>query len=408
LINKLNKPGANALVASCGAHAIQDGLSALQYVLLPILAQLFNLNYAQVGFLRAVSHSAMSALEIPAGILSEKTGERKLLSFGLVCAGSGYLGLAFSPQFFLVAVCLLIAGVGAGFQHSLSSAIVVRSFQREARRRALGTYNSAGDAGKLAFTAAFSVGIGAGFAWNAVLIFLSLISMTFGLIVWRILRNYESREMAKNESGHRSDEDSESVPEHKTSKSKGWGIKHPCKFAVLGTVVFLDSVVQAVFLTFLAFVVLDKGAGETLASFSVVIALIGGMVGKFACGFLAGKYGDRFTFVMVQGLNVIGIALLVVLPLTPLLIVLPLIGLVTQGTSTVTYGSVSEFVDHDKQSRGYALIYTVASISSMVGPLLVGMVADYAGLDMAMWLLALIALIPLPMAFVLGKAGSSI
>ena len=404
MMKKSNKTGANALVASCGAHAIQDGMVALQYVLLPVLAQLFNLNYAQVGFLRAVSHSAMSAVEIPAGILSEKTGERKLLSFGLVCAGSGYLGLAFSPQFFLIAVCLLVAGIGAGFQHSLSSAVVVRSFQKEARRRALGIYNSAGDAGKLTFTAFFSAGIGVGFAWNAVLVLLALASMAFGLIVWRILRSYESREEERIEFSEKVDEPLDSALGSATSQFKGWGIKHPRSFSILGTVVFLDSLVQAVFLTFLAFIVLDKGGGETLASFAVVIALIGGMVGKFVCGFLAGKYGDRMTFVVVQGLNVIGIALLVMLPLTPLLIFLPLIGLVTQGTSTVTYGSVSEFVEHDKQSRGYSLIYTLSSISSVVGPLLLGVAADYVGLDMAMWLLALVALAALPMAHVLVKS----
>jgi MFS family permease len=247
-----------------------------------------------------------------------------------------------------------------------------------------------------------------GFAWDTVLMFLALISIAFGLVVWIILKNHQSREMKKNELERNSDENSQLVSERKAAKTSGWGIRDPRNFSVLGILVFLDSLVQAVFLTFLAFIVLDKGAGETLASFAVVIALIGGMVGKFVCGFLAGTYGDRFTFVMVQGLNVIGIALLIMLPLKPLLILLPVIGLVTQGTSTVTYGSVSEFVDHDRQSRGYALIYTVSSISSVVGPLLLGVVADYAGLDLAMWLLALIALAALLLANVLGKAESTI
>ncbi len=71
------------LITSCGAHLIQDGLGALQYVLLPILAQAFGLNYTQVGFLRAVSNSAMTLLEIPAGVLAERFGESRLLIFGL-------------------------------------------------------------------------------------------------------------------------------------------------------------------------------------------------------------------------------------------------------------------------------------------------------------------------------------
>ena len=41
------------LVATCGAHAIQDGMLAVQYVLLPVLAQSLGLSYAQVGFVES-------------------------------------------------------------------------------------------------------------------------------------------------------------------------------------------------------------------------------------------------------------------------------------------------------------------------------------------------------------------
>ena len=76
----------NMLLVCCGAHIIQDGLVALQYVLLPLLAQALGLNYAQVGLLRALSNLAMSLLEIPSGILAERYGERRLLILGLITA----------------------------------------------------------------------------------------------------------------------------------------------------------------------------------------------------------------------------------------------------------------------------------------------------------------------------------
>jgi len=95
------------LIASCGAHLIQDGLVALQYVLLPILAQIFGLNYTQVGLLRALSNSAMTLLEIPAGVLSERFGETRLLVFGLLCAARGYLGVAFAVDFYLMLARLI-------------------------------------------------------------------------------------------------------------------------------------------------------------------------------------------------------------------------------------------------------------------------------------------------------------
>ena len=76
------------LLAGSGAHLIQDGLVALQYVLLPILAQAFGLNYTQVGLLRAISHTAMMGLELPSSLLARSLGNLQLLVFGLVCDDS--------------------------------------------------------------------------------------------------------------------------------------------------------------------------------------------------------------------------------------------------------------------------------------------------------------------------------
>ena len=78
------------LAVCAGVHATQDGLTSTVYVLLPILAQSLGLSYAQVGIVRAVYSGMMWVLEIPAGILSERFGEQRLLVFGLIAAGLGY------------------------------------------------------------------------------------------------------------------------------------------------------------------------------------------------------------------------------------------------------------------------------------------------------------------------------
>ena len=85
------------LIASCAVHGVQDGLSAALYVILPTLAEVFGLSYAQVGVIRAVKNSAMALFELPSGMLSERLGERTLLVFGLFCAGCGYLALSAAP-----------------------------------------------------------------------------------------------------------------------------------------------------------------------------------------------------------------------------------------------------------------------------------------------------------------------
>jgi FSR family fosmidomycin resistance protein-like MFS transporter len=387
-----NSRNSRVLIASCGAHLIQDGLGALQYVLLPILAQAFGLNYTQVGFLRAVSNSASTLLEIPAGVLAERFGEVRLLIFGLLCAAVGYLGVAFAVDFYLIVIGFLIAGSGAAFQHSLASALISKSFDDAGRRRSLGLYNAFGDLGKLTFTGVFSLAIGVGFAWNLIVTALCLITLSFAVLLVLLSRRQSPQSAVPVDSNDDCEGDSK------------WGIKHPRRFSGLCITVFLDTLAQSVFLTFIAFLLLEKGASEALASFAVVLALSGGMVGKFVCGYLAVRYGDRNAFRILQVMTLSGLVLLVLLPVLPILILLPLIGIAIQGSTTVTYGALADFIHRDRQSRGYAIIYTLSSLSAVVGPVVFGGLADLYGVDLSLLMLAVLTSLTLFSGKVLMKS----
>jgi len=179
------------LVACCALHGIQDGLSAALFVILPTLAEVFGLNYAQVGVIRAVKNTAMSLFELPAGMLSERIGERGLLVFGLLCSGCGYLALSISPGVVAIALSLFVVGFGSAFQHALSSSIISKTFQGAGSRTALGTYNSSGDVGKLAFTAFYSLAIGIGIAWQGVVTGFGLIGVVGAAVLFFVLRRLQ-------------------------------------------------------------------------------------------------------------------------------------------------------------------------------------------------------------------------
>ena len=331
----------------------------------------------------------MTLLELPAGLLSERFGEPRLLVFGLLCAGFGYLVVAHAGGFAVLSMGLLIAGAGAGFQHSLSSAVIARTHTSASRRHAMGTYNASGDAGKLTYTGLFGMAVGAGASWSLSVVALAVSALAAAIFIWILLRRTDT----SHSTGDRDPEPGKRL--------NGWGIRSLARFSWLSILVFLDSFIQAVFLTFLAFVVMENGYSEAVASTSVVLALIGGMLGKFSAGWLAAKFGDRLTFTLLQLLTIVGILSLVLIDTAILLILLPVIGLAIQGTSTVTYGSVPEFFDNDRHSRGYALIYTVSSSSSVAGPFLAGALADISSLDTMIWVLALVATLSLPLSRVL-------
>jgi MFS family permease len=92
------------------------------------------------------------------------------------------------------------------------------------------------------------------------------------------------------------------------------------------------------------------------------------------------------------------------LPVVPILILLPLIGVAIQGSTTVTYGALADFIHRDRQSRGYAIIYTLSSLSAVVGPVVFGGLADLYGVEVSLLMLAILTSLTLFSGKVLRKS----
>jgi len=60
-----------------------------------------------------------------------------------------------------------------------------------------------------------------------------------------------------------------------------------------------------------------------------------------------------------------------------MLIFLPLLGVVLNGTSSVLYGSVPELADGDT-GKAFAIFYTSVSGAGGIAPILYGMIADHS------------------------------
>ena len=152
-------PAARAVLLTAAlTHVIHDGFSDALYVLLPLWAAEFHLTLTGVGVLKALYTAGMAASQIPAGILAERWGERRLLAMGTAVAALGYLAVALVAEGMLPLMAfLLVAGLGSGVQHPLASSLVSRAYETGPRRAALGTYNFAGDLGKIAAPAAIAL-----------------------------------------------------------------------------------------------------------------------------------------------------------------------------------------------------------------------------------------------------------
>ena len=375
------------LATCCSAHAVHDGFSDVTYVLLPLLAQTFGLSLAQVGMIRSAHRVAMAAFQLPAGLIAERFGERNLLAIGTLVAGVAFIALGYAPGYWAILATLFLAGLGSAVQHPLSSTIISHAYPGEGRRTALGTYNFFGDVGKFAFGGIVSLAVLAGISWQAPVVAFGVAGVVAAALVFLTVENSRAH-----------------APQpglQKKAAAKGWGIRHKPAFVALCALDAVDSMTRTGFLTFIAFLLIARGLPEGWAALSVPLILTGGMAGKYACGVLAERMGVLRTIVFTEVATGVGILLTLALPPVAAFFLLPLIGVVLQGTSSVIYGTIGDLVEPDKLPRAFGMVYTVGACCGIVAPLAYGLLGDTIGIDNTIAAIGAFVLLSLPLCLVL-------
>ena len=383
----LQQSPTRTLKTCCGVHMVHDGLSDVSYVLLPLLAQAFGLNLAQVGMIRTAHRVAMAAFQLPAGFIAERFGERNLLALGTLLSGLAFIALGYANGFWMIIISLFFAGMGSAVQHPLSSTIISHAYPGAGRRTALGTYNFAGDVGKFVFGGIVSLCVLVGISWQAPVVGFGVAAILTAIAIFCWIANTHTHSAA--------------MPK---PKIQGWGIRNKPAFAALCMVDIVDSMTRTGFLTFIAFLLIAKGVPDGWAALAVPLVLIGGMAGKYFCGVLAEKLGVIRTIVITEAATGAGILATLALPGMATFFLLPLVGVVLQGTSSVIYGTIGDLVESDKLPRAFALVYTVGAVCGIIAPIAYGLLGDAIGIEKTIAISGVVVLLALPLALVLRTA----
>jgi MFS transporter, FSR family, fosmidomycin resistance protein len=382
------------LATCCAVHTLHDGFSDVTYVLLPLLAQTFGLSLAQVGLIRSAHRVAMASFQIPAGLIAERFGERNLLALGTLIAGIAFLALGFAPGFWAILIALFFAGVGSAVQHPLSSTIISHAYPGDGRRIALGTYNFFGDVGKFAFGGIVSLLLVAGISWEAPVIGFGLAGIIMAVAILLTVTNTHAEHAA-------------AVARSTAVKTGGWGIRDRRGFTALCLIEVLDSSTRTGFLTFIAFVLIAKGLPEGWAVLSVPLILVGGMAGKLACGYLAERLGVVRMIVITEVATGCGILATLALPAAASFVLLPLIGVVLNGTSSVLYGTLGDYVEKDRLARAFGFFYTLGSLCGIAAPLGYGLLGDLHGVETSIGIIGIAVFLTVPLAAALRPTGAA-
>jgi MFS family permease len=376
-----------ALGVAGGAHALHDGYTDLIYVMLPIWQAEFGIGYAALGILRTCYSGTMAGLQIPSALLSERLGVPLVLAVGTALSGIGYLVAGASIGFWTLVAALLIGGVGSSTQHPLASALVARAFAGPRSLKALGVYNFAGDIGKMSLPAAASLLLVL-LPWQPTLAILGGVGLAVAVLIYWLTPRLavEAAAAAKAEV---------------SGLPAASGKRGSHGFPLLLTIGMVDSATRMGFLIFLPFVLLSKGAGLPTVGLALTLVFAGGAAGKLVCAFVGARIGVIATVCLTEALTVAGILALLPLPLAAAMVLLPLIGVMLNGTSSVLYGSVPELVEPQRRSRAFGIFYTGTIGAGALSPALYGLVGDALGVPAALTVVAGVCLLTMELALAL-------
>jgi predicted MFS family arabinose efflux permease len=253
--------------------------------------------------------------------------------------------------------------------------------------KALGTYNFAGDIGKMTLPALMSVMLVV-MPWQPAMAILGGIGLLAAVAIILVTPRFPQEPVAAAS-------EVEGGEKPRTGRVANFG------FSVLLSIGMIDSATRMAFLTFLPFVLLAKGASLPTVGLALTLVFAGGAAGKLVCAYLGARIGVIATVCLTEGLTVVGILALLPLPLEIAMLILPLIGIALNGTSSVLYGSVPELVPTDRRTRAFSIFYTGTIGSGAVSPAIYGLLGDAINVPTAMMAVAGVCLITLPLALVL-------
>ena len=370
------------LLGNALMHLVNDGCFVALYPVLPLMANEFGLSYAQVGMLKTALTGASTAFQLPMAVLAERFGEIAFLALGMAWVAAGLMIIGVAGSFVQVLLLTFCAGAGGSVQHPVASSFVSREYDGRNRGSALGILNFAGDIGKFIVPAVFAVTLTYG--WRQNLFALGAVSLLFSMAFWYTLRHRDQRARAARHTA--------------APVARGWGIRHPATFASLVSIGVLDASVRNALLTFVPFLLVEKGVSEASASLLLTVIFAGGAAGKLGCGLLADRLGTTRMIVVTEVFTGLFTLLLLSINHWLLLPALFLLGFFLNGTSSILLDGVADLFDSSKRSRGYGLYFTIYLGSGALGPIMYGVVGDIHGLHSVFIVMAAAVLAIVPLA----------
>jgi MFS family permease len=367
-----------SLFGACLAHLLHDGYTDQLYALLPVWQTQFGMSYMGLAIVRALYSATMGGLQVPADRWTTRWKSRSALTLSTLAAAAGFLVMALPTGFAGLCAGLVLAGAGSSLQHPRASYLVTQAYGSESRG-ALGIYNFAGDLGKATLPAIVALLLPV-LPWRTVVGMMGLLGILVASTLLKLVPNETRPASASLRQG---------FVERKRETRSGFG--------VLLSIGILDTATRMGYLLFLPFLIHTRGGSSATVGLGLALLFVGGAFGKASCGWLGQRAGVVWSVVATEVATSAMIVITCFTPITAMFVILPLLGMVLNGTSSVLYGTVPELAPKGDTGRAFALFYTGVIGSGGLAPIVYGTIADHSSQLIGILSSAFTALVIVPL-----------
>ena len=130
-----------------GGHFMSHYYTMMLPPLFPLLHDDLGVSYALLGLLLSLKSLASGGTQLPAGILVDRFGARKILIFGFSMILVSYLFVSMSASFWMIALAFMLAGVGNAVFHPADYSIMNQTVRASRMGRSFSAHTFAGHIG---------------------------------------------------------------------------------------------------------------------------------------------------------------------------------------------------------------------------------------------------------------------
>lgn len=353
-------------------HGVNDGAIAVIPLMFPILKEMFNLSYTQIGLITGGGLAVLLLTEISVGRAFDITNSRILLASGIFILSCSMFILSFSYNFITLLLFVFLLRFSSGFFHPAGIGLISKIFKKDRLDWAMGIQSAFGDLG--AFIAILTtLYIAVRFGWMTPLYFWAILSLICLFIGLSLTKHIPSNILSNRNLKNKKQTPSEAILE--------WYVIIK-RFRLLIPLFVVSSISYGLTISYLP-LFLDEKTTLSLSSIGYIISLWVG-VGVIICLFY-GKiqsYLKRKNIILFSYfiIGLMGFLITIFTSIHLLVVIVILLGISTFMSFPALFSFVSEATHESAEGKTFGYIFTIQLGIGTLFLFMSGVLADFLGI----------------------------